>query len=79
MSIPHDYDDGRLHSRGNSRHYIEPDYIANEADDQLPLLSTVGRGPRGAGLTIGNLVNEDGEFSFGSERRLNRRGMMRWA
>lgn len=65
MSIPHDYHDGRLHSRGNSRHYIEPDYIANEADDQLPLLSTVGRGPRGAGLTIGNLVNEDGEFSFG--------------
>ena len=65
MSIPHDYDDGRLHSRGNSRHYIEPDYIANEADDQLPLLSTVGRGPRGAGLTIGNLVNDDGEFSFG--------------
>lgn len=65
MSIPHDYYDGRLHSRGNSRHYIEPDYIANEADDQLPLLSTVGRGPRGAGLTIGNLVNEDGEFSFG--------------
>ena len=65
MSIPHDYYDGRLHSRGNSRHYIEPDYIANEADDQLPLLSTVGRGPRGAGLTIGKLVNEDGEFSFG--------------
>lgn len=65
MSIPHDYYDGRLHSRGNSRHYIEPDYIANEADDQLPLLSTVGRGPRGAGISIGNLVNEDGEFSFG--------------
>lgn len=69
MSIPHDYyhNCGRpdLHSRGNSRHYIEPDYIANEADDQLPLLSTVGRGPRGAGLTIGDLVNEDGKFSFG--------------
>ena len=65
MSIPHDYGDGRLHSRGNSRHYIEPDYIASEADDQLPLLSTVGRGPRGAGISIGNLVNEDGEFSFG--------------
>lgn len=66
--IPHDYyKDGRpdLRSRGNSRHYIEPDYIASEADDQLPLLSTVGRGPRGAGLTIGDLVNEDGEFSFG--------------
>ena len=68
MSIPHDYYDGDrpdLRSRGNSRPYIEPDYIANEADDQLPLISTVGRGPRGAGLTIGNLVNEDGEFSFG--------------
>ena len=68
MSIPHDYYDGYrpdLHSRGNSRHYIEPDYIANECDDQLPLISTVGRGPRGAGLTIGNLVNKDGEFSFG--------------
>ena len=68
MSIPHDYYDGRrpdLRSRGNSRHYIEPDYIANDCDDQLPLISTVGRGPRGAGLTIGNLVNKDGEFSFG--------------
>ena len=68
MSIPHDYYHGDrpdLRSRGNSRHYIEPDYIANEADDQLPLVSTIGRGPRGAGLSIGNLVNEDGEFSFG--------------
>lgn len=69
MSIPHDYychgDRPDLRSRGNSRHYIEPDYIANEADDQIPLLSTVGRGPRGAGLTIGDLVNEDGKFSFG--------------
>lgn len=68
MSIPHDYYHGDrpdLRSRGNSRHYIEPDYIANEADDQIPLLSTVGRGPRGAGLTIGDLVNEDGKFSFG--------------
>ena len=68
MSIPHDYRDNgfpRLHSRGNSRPYIEPDYIANECDDQLPLLSTVGRGPRGAGLTIGNLKTSNGEFSFG--------------
>ena len=69
MSIPHDYychgDRPDLRGRGNSRHYIEPDYIANEADDQLPLISTIGRGPRGAGLSIGDLVNEDGEFSFG--------------
>ena len=68
MSIPHDYYKGGrpdLRSRGNSRPYIEPDYVASEADDQLPLLSTVGRGPRGVGLSVGNLVNEDGEFSFG--------------
>lgn len=68
MSIPHDYDRHgfpELRSRGNSRHYIDPDYIANEADDQLPLISTIGRGPRGAGLSIGNVVNRDGEFSFG--------------
>lgn len=68
MSIPHDYDRHgfpELRSRGNSRHYIDPDYIANEADDQLPLISTIGRGPRGAGLSIGNVVDRDGEFSFG--------------
>lgn len=48
-----------------TRHYIDPDRVASDCDDQLPLLSKIGRGPRGAGLTIGNLVNEDGEFSFG--------------
>lgn len=67
MSIPHDYYHGRypeLHNRGEHRHYIDPDYTANEADDQLPLVSTVGRGPRGAGLTIGNVVNKDGEYRF---------------
>lgn len=66
MSIPHDYYGRRpeLRSRGNSRCYAEPDYIANDCDDQLPLLSTVGRGPRGAGLKIDNVVNEDDEFRF---------------
>lgn len=67
MSIPHDYYDGHrpeLRSRGNSRHYIDPDYIANEADDQLPLISTIGRGPRGHGLIITNVVDEAGDFSF---------------
>ena len=67
MSTPHDYYDGRrpeLHSRGNSRHYIEPDYIANEADDQLPLISTIGRGPRGHGIVITDVVDEAGDFGF---------------
>ena len=66
MSILHDYYGRRpeLRSRGNSRCYAEPDYIANDCDDQLPLLSTIGRGPRGAGLKIDNVVNEDDEFRF---------------
>ena len=64
MTLPHDYRDG-LHSRGNGRPYIEPDFMAMEADDQLPLLSTVGRGPRGHGVYVGGLVNQSGEFSFG--------------
>lgn len=68
MSIPHDYyDDGclpDLRSRGNGRPYIDPDWRANLCDDQLPLISTIGRGPRGAGLSIGDVVNADGEYRF---------------
>ena len=76
MSYPHDYyrhgTEGRhgfqerpdLHNRLEGAPYLEPDYIANEADDQLPLLSTMGRGPRGEGLYVGNVVDEDGNVSF---------------
>ena len=76
MSYPHDYyrhgPEGRhgfperpdLHNRFEGAPYLEPDYIANEADDQLPLLSTMGRGPRGEGLYVGNVVDEDGNVSF---------------
>lgn len=80
MSLPHDYydperpphgphgphDDERpdLHNRGESWPYLDPDYFANYHDDQLPLISTVGRGPRGEGLTVGSTVDEDGNVSF---------------
>lgn len=67
MSYPHDYyppDRPELHNRGESAHYVEPDYFASQADDQLPILSTMGRGPRGEGLCLGNVVNDDGTVSF---------------
>jgi len=32
------------------RHYAEPDFTAMECDDQLPLVSKIGRGPRGHGV-----------------------------
>lgn len=66
---PHDYyapysDEPKLHNRGAARPYVEPDWQANAAGHQLPVLSTVGRGPRGEGLEIGNVVNEDDTVSF---------------
>ena len=68
MSTPHDYrrPDGfpELRSRGNSRPYIEPDYVASDADDQLPLLSTVGRGPRGHSVLVGSVTDDGDEFSY---------------
>lgn len=64
MSTPHDYYykdgyDPYLYSRGNNRHYVEPDYLGIECDDQLPMVSTLGAGPRGAGLYAGIEYNED--------------------
>lgn len=66
---PHDYyapysDEPKLHNRGAARPYVEPDWQANAAGHQLPVLSTVGRGPRGEGLEIGNVVNENDTVSF---------------
>lgn len=65
--IPHDHcrcDAPHLDSHGNSGHFVETDFISNDCDDQLPLLSTVGRGPRGAGLCVSSVVDEPGEFKF---------------
>lgn len=64
MTTPHEYRDEygewNLHSYHNSELYNDPDYIANDADYQLPLLSTLGRGPRGAGVLVQRIEDESG-------------------
>lgn len=68
MTTPHDYYDEygemHLHNKGESRFYVEKDLIASEADDQLPMLSTLGAGPQGAGVVPRITNNEEGNFSF---------------
>lgn len=67
-NIPKDYYHGQ-HDNPHLKmkpeaHYIEPDYIANEADDQLPSLSTIGRGPRGEAVFAEIAKNNESEFTF---------------
>ena len=66
--IPHDHTGCMglpdLVSHGNSRPYIEPDYTAMECDDQLPAISTMGRGPRGRGITIAGIEMDEDTFKF---------------
>nr|UWD63054.1 MAG: hypothetical protein [Bacteriophage sp.] len=58
MGIPN------LVSHGNSRPYIEPDFTATECDDQLPAISTIGRGPRGRGIMIAGVEVDEDTFKF---------------
>lgn len=44
------------------RRYIDPDRMAGECDDQLPLVSKVGRGPRGRGVTPRVRTDQPGEY-----------------
>ena len=64
MTVPHEYrneyGEWNLHSYHNSELYEDPDYIASDADYQLPLLSTLGRGPRGDSVTVKEIEDEDG-------------------
>lgn len=66
--IPHDHTGCMgipdLVSHGNSRPYIEPDFTATECDDQLPAISTIGRGPRGRGITIAGVEVDEDTFKF---------------
>lgn len=66
--IPHDHTGCTglpdLVSHGNSRPYIEPDYTAMECDDQLPAISTMGRGPRGRGITVAGVEVDEDTFKF---------------
>lgn len=68
MSFPSDYykdkhSDPHYHTHGDAC-YVEPDFMANDHDDQLPMISAIGRGPRGRGVTA--IVTEDNndEFTF---------------
>lgn len=66
--IPHDHTGCMgipdLVSHGNSRPYIEPDFTATECDDQLPAISTIGRGPRGRGVMIAGVEVDEDTFKF---------------
>ena len=72
MSYPHDYyeygphhhEHPHLHNRGEDRPYLDQDWHANHHDAELPILSAIGRGPRGEGLYVGNEVNSEGNVSF---------------
>lgn len=66
MTMPHEYMDGygewNLHSYHNSDLYNDPDWIASDADYQLPLLSAVGRGPEGDGVNVVRVEDGDGSW-----------------
>lgn len=50
---------------GYEADYLEdPDYIANDTRHQLPLLSNIGRGPRGAGIKIKVNKGADGSYKL---------------
>lgn len=48
----------------HSKHYRDPYMNSFSCDDQLPLISSIGRGPRGAGITAKLLKDTDTEFIF---------------
>lgn len=66
--IPHDHTGCMgipdLVSHDNSRPYIEPDFTATECDDQLPAISTIGRGPRGRGVMVAGVEVDEDTFKF---------------
>lgn len=48
----------------HAKHYREPDMNSFSCDDQLPLISSIGRGPKGSGITAKLLKDTDTEFIF---------------
>lgn len=53
-----------LRSVDHSRVYVEPDYMANDCDVQLPLVSAIGKGERGNGIVVKADDDGIGGFSF---------------
>ena len=48
----------------HSKHYREPDMNGFSCDDMLPMISSIGRGPKGAGVTATILKNTATDFMF---------------
>lgn len=48
----------------HSKHYRDSYMNSFSCDDQLPLISSIGRGPKGAGITAKLLKDTDTEFIF---------------
>ena len=53
-----------LRSVDHSRVYVEPDYMANDCDVQLPMVSAIGKGERGNGVVVKVDGDGIGGFSF---------------
>lgn len=66
--IPHDYYDHdhvpHLHG-GNHGHFLDSNKLGGDYDAPLPTLSTIGRGPRGFGITAKVIENDEHGFRFG--------------
>lgn len=68
MAFPSDYyastcSTPHYHTQGDAC-YIEPDYLANRANDQLPMASAIGRGPRGHGVVARITQDSDDVFTY---------------
>lgn len=68
MSLPHEYyghdNIPHLHEKDNDALYADPDYLANEHDDVLPLHSTIGLGPQGHGIVSEVVKSDDDKGVF---------------
>lgn len=62
--IPHDYHHPEMEmaSKGNGHPAIEPDWFPHAHDGALPIVSTVGAGPRGASIQVKKVESEDGSY-----------------
>lgn len=57
----HDNDDHYFHQDAQ---YIEPDYYANNANKNMPIMSTIARGPQGDGVYAEMVASNEDTFIF---------------
>ena len=57
----HDNDDHYFHQDAK---YIEPDYYANDANRNVPIMSTIGRGPEGDGIEAEIIASSPDTFIY---------------